>query len=405
MSERRPACPLHHADFTADGLDLDPKYAGLRETDPVTRVTLRYGGDAWLVTRHADVKTVLADPRFSRAAAAGRDIARTLPLPDQQDASLPSLDPPEHTRLRRLVARTFTARWVKERRERIQAIVDGLLDDVVAAGPGTDLVGALAWQVPLRVIAEILGVPADERDGLKELLEQSVALSADDPEVIMAADAALDAYLAKLIAERRVEPAADLLSELVQARDEGDRLSEDELVTLGVNLLIAGQETTANEIGNFLYTLLGRRELWEQLVADPGLVPNAVEELLRHTPLESSVGGLGFTRVALEDVELGGRTIRAGDAVVAQNASANRDERVFDHPEDIDFHRESVPHLTFGHGPHHCLGAPLARLELQTVVATLVRRLPGLRLAIPADEVQWTTNRAVRGVRALPVAW
>ncbi|MFC7883469.1 cytochrome P450 [Streptomyces sp. NPDC057376] len=401
----RSTCPVPHTDFTAERLDLDPRYAELRKNTPVTRVTMPYGGDAWLVTRYEDVKTVLADPRFSRAAAAGRDIARSLPLPDQQNASLLSLDPPEHSRLRRLVAGAFTVRRVRSRRESIQRVVDELLDRMAENGSTGDLVSALAWPLPLTVICDVLGIPLDDQDKFREWIEQSVALSAHDPEIIKAADDALDAYLTRMIAERRREGRDDLLGELVLARDEGDRLSEEELVTFGVNLLIAGQETTAGEIGNFVYTLLSRRERWEALVADPALVPAAVEELLRLTPLEASVGGLGFTRIATEDVELGGRTIRAGDAVVAQNASANRDESVFDHPDELDFSRADASHVTFGHGPHHCLGAPLARLELQVVLETLIRRLPGLRLAVPADDVVWTENRAVRGPRELPVTW
>ena len=404
MPDRR-TCPYPHTDFAAERLDLDPRYAELRKNDPVTRVTMPYGGDAWLVTRYEDVKTVLADPRFSRAAAAGRDIPRSLPLPDQQNASLLSLDPPEHSRLRRLVAGAFTVRRVRERRENIQRVVDELLERMTGSGPTADLVAALAWPLPLTVICDVLGIPMDDQDRFREWIEQSVALSAQDPELIKAADDALDAYLTRMIDERRKEGRDDLLGELVVARDEGDRLSEEELVTFGVNLLIAGQETTAGEIGNFVHTLLSRPEHWEALVADPSLVPAAVEELLRITPLEASVGGLGFTRIATEDVELGGITIRAGDAVVAQNASANRDESVFDHPDELDFARPNTSHVTFGHGPHHCLGAPLARLELQIVLETLVRRLPGLRLAVPADAVEWTENRAVRGPRALPVTW
>ncbi|MFD7898768.1 cytochrome P450 [Streptomyces sp. NPDC059743] len=398
-------CPFHHADFAAAGLDLDVVYQKLRRDEPLVRVTMPYGGDAWLVTRHEDVKTVLTDPRFSRAAAAGRDIPRSLPLPDQQNASLLSLDPPEHSRLRRLVNGRFTVRRIKELESRVQRVVDDLLDLMIATGSSADLVGALAWPLPFTVICEILGVPVDDQGRFRQWIEQSVALSATDPQTIQAADDALGAHLTRMIALRRAEPADDLLGELVVARDEGDKLSEEELVTFGVNVMVAGQETTAGEIGNFVYTLLSRRERWEALVADPALVPAAVEELLRFVPLEASVGGLGFPRVALEDVPVGGGLVRAGETVVAQNASANRDDSVFDRPDELDFTRERIPHVTFGHGPHHCLGAPLARLELQVVLRTLVRRLPGLRLAVPADAVTWTENRAVRSLVELPVKW
>ncbi|QSY50297.1 MULTISPECIES: cytochrome P450 [Streptomyces] len=398
-------CPFHAADFSAERLDMDPRYAWLRLTEPVARVTMPYGGDAWLVTRHEDARTVLADPRFSRAAAAGRDIPRSTPLPDQQNASLLSLDPPEHSRLRRMVTKAFTHRRVSAMRPRVQEIVDGMVDRMTETGPPADLVSALAWPLPLTVICEILGVPAEDHGLFRDWIDRSVALSADDPETIKEADNALFSYISGLVERRRAAPADDLLGQLVVARDEGDRLSELELVVFGVNLLIAGQETTANELGNFLHTLLSRREHWEALTADPSLIPSAVEELLRHIPLEASVGGLGFPRVALEDVGLGGRTVRAGDTVVVPNASANRDGSVFDRPDELVLDRERNPHLTFGHGAHHCLGAPLARLELQVALETLVRRLPSLRLDVPADEVAWKANRMMRGPEALPVVW
>jgi cytochrome P450 RapN len=212
----------------------------------------------------------------------------------------------------------------------------------------------------------------------------------------------INGYLAELIEARRAHPTDDLLGQLVHARDDEDRLSERELITFGVTLLVAGHETTANQTGNMVYLLLERRELWDQLVANPDLVPGAVEELLRYIPLGAAAS---FPRIAKEDVEIGGQLVRAGEAVLVMVASANRDAAVFDHPDEIDFHRSENPHVAFGHGVHHCLGAPLARLELQLAVGTLVRRLPGLRLAVPADDVPWRVNRLVRGVTALPVQW
>ncbi|GHG83283.1 cytochrome P450 [Streptomyces griseocarneus] len=400
-----PACPFHAAEFSTERLDMDPKYDELRRTEPLARVTMPYGGDAWMVTRHEDARTVLADPRFSRAAAAGRDIPRSTPLPDQQNASLLSLDPPEHSRLRRLVTKAFTHRRVSAMRPRVQEIVDGMVDRMTGAGSPADVVSAVAWPLPLTVICEILGIPAEDHGLFRDWIDRSVALSADDPQTIKEADEALFAYISGLVAQRRARPTDDLMGQLVVARDEGDKLTELELVVFGVNLLIAGQETTANELGNFLYVLLSRPERWQALAADPALIPTAVEELLRYTPLEASVGGLGFPRVALEDVELGGRTVRAGDTVVVPNASANRDASVFDRPDDLVLSRQRNQHLTFGHGAHHCLGAQLARLELQVALGTLVRRLPSLRLAVPADEVTWKANRMMRGVEALPVTW
>jgi cytochrome P450 RapN len=381
-------------------LETHPRYAELRE-EPLARVDMPYGGQAWLATRYEDVKIVLSDPRFSRSETVGRDVPRATPS-IQVDTSILSMDPPEHSRLRKLVAKAFTARSVERLRPRAQEIVDHLVDAMIAGGQPADLAEALSWPLPITVICELLGVPVDDRDRFRAWTDQIMAMSGEDAEAVQTARGLLNSYLAELIARRRENPTDDLLGELVVARDEGDRLSEDELVTFGVTLLVAGHETTANQTGNFVYTLLSRRDLWDLLVADPGLVPTAVEELLRFTPLGAAAN---FPRIATEDIEIGGRTVRKGDAVVVQVSSANRDAAVFERPLEIDLHRADNPHVAFGHGVHHCLGAPLARMELQLAIGTLVRRLPSLRLAVPADEVPWRSNRLVRGVRALPVAW
>lgn len=382
------------------GLEPHPRYAELRE-EPLARVDMPYGGQAWLATRYEDVKVVLADPRFSRSETVGRDVPRTTPN-RQIESSILSMDPPEHSRLRKLVARAFTSRSVERLRPRTQEIVDGLVDAMIAGGQPADLAEALSWPLPITVICELLGVPVEDRDRFRVWTDQVMAMSGEDADAVERARDLLNGYLAELIAERRENPTDDLLGELVMARDEGDRLTESELVTFGVTLLVAGHETTANQTGNFVYTLLSRRDLWDLLVAEPDLVPTAVEELLRFTPLGAAAN---FPRIATEDIEVGGRTVRKGDAVVVQMASANRDASVFESPGEIDLRRGDNPHVAFGHGVHHCLGAPLARMELQLAIGTLVRRLPSLRLAVPADEVPWRSNRLVRGVRALPVAW
>ncbi|WP_406162219.1 cytochrome P450 [Streptomyces sp. NBC_01005] len=380
-------------------LEVDPKLAEICGEQPVLRVSLPYGGDAWLVTRHADVRTVLADPRFSRAAAVGEEIPRTVAtgLPS---TSMLSMDPPEHSRLRRRVANSFTVRRVEALRPRVQHIVNGLLDTMLAAGGPSDLTQTLTWPLPITVICELLGVPVADRDRFNVWVDGLLMLS--DPVRSMEARGLLNDYLAGLVALRRTTPTDDLLGELANVADEEDRLLDEELVSLGVSLLSAGQEATANQLGNFVYTLLTRPDLWQKLVADPALVPDAVEELSRIIPISASAG---FTRIAIEDVELSGQTIRAGDAVVAELGIANRDPEVFDHPEEIDFHRGNVPHVTFGHGVHHCLGAQLARMELRVVLESLLRRLPGLRLAVPVEQISWRTNRLIRGVDALPVSW
>ncbi|MFF0150487.1 cytochrome P450 [Micromonospora sp. NPDC005203] len=397
-----PGCPYHSADLTSERLDLDPLYAELRDREPLARMTMPHGGDAWLVTRYEDVRAVLADPRLSRAAGVGKDVPRSSPL-IQQPESLLSMDPPEHTRLRRLAAKAFTKHQVDATRPRVEGIVDLLVDRLVDAGPPADLAVMLAWPMGVTVICEVFGVPPEDRDRFRGWTNEMMALTADDPQAIEAARASLDGYLRELIARRQRDPGDDLLSQLVTAREGEDRLTDAELAIFAVDLLTAGHETTANQTGNFLYVLLAHPELWQQLVADPTLVPSAVEELLRFTPLAAAVAP--FSRIAVVDVELHGKVIRAGDAVVAQNDAANRDPAVFTEPETIDLGRATNPHVAFGHGPHHCPAAALARLELQVMLDTLVRRLPGLRLAVPADEVSWQRNRVMRGVRHLPVSW
>ncbi|HWC81427.1 MAG TPA: cytochrome P450 [Pseudonocardiaceae bacterium] len=387
-----------------EGLALHPHYAELREHQPIARVAMPYGGEGWLATRYADVRTVLADPRFSRAATADReDVPRVNPLP-QPAGGILGMDPPEHSRLRRLVARAFTVRRTEEWRPRVEQIVDDLVTGMLAGGQPADLAAQLAWPLPITVICEMLGVPYAERERFRGDTDTSLALGGVTPQEIQDARDRMRAYLAELVAAHRAEPRDDLLGELVAARDEGDgdRLSELELVQLGLAVLVAGHETTANQIGNFIYTLLSRRELWERLVADPGRIPAAVEELMRIIPLGASTS---FPRMATEDLELDGQLIRAGETVGVHLAAGNRDGSVYVNPEEIDFDRPEIAHLGFGHGAHHCLGAPLARLELRTALATLVRRVPQLDLAIAAEEVHWRSDRLIRGVQELPVRW
>jgi cytochrome P450 len=399
------ACPFHATDFSAAALDLDPKYAELRHDGTLARITMPHGGDAWLATRHADVRTVFSDPRFSRAATVGKDVPRASPL-IQQPESLLSMDPPEHSRLRRLAGNAFSARRTAALTPRIEELTEELVDELVKAGPPADLAAGLAWPLAIGVICETLGVPYEDRDRFRAWTDQMMALTVTDPSTIQAARDNLDAYLADLIAQRRTESEpTDLLGELVAARDGEDRLTDGELTIYAVDILAAGHETTANQLGNFVYLLLSDRRLWETLVADPGLVPGAVEELLRFVPLTASTSIGAFSRVATEDVELAGQLVREGEAVVGQLDSANRDATVFAEPDEIDFRRVDVPHVAFGHGPHYCPGAPLARAELRAAVGTLVRRLPGLRLDVRPEDVVWKDNRVMRGVRELPVRW
>jgi cytochrome P450 len=381
-------------------LELDPTYEELREHEPVARVRLPYGGDAWLVTKYDDAKTVLSDPRFSRAAALGRDVPRSVPV-IQNRPSILSTDPPEHGRLRKLIAKGFTMRRTEQMRARAQEVVDGLLDAMEEQGPPADLVEALNMPLPITIICEMLGVPYEDRGQFRVWSDRALAITAFTPDEVTAAMDSLTDYIAGLVEQRRKSPTDDVLGTLVIARDEEDRLSEDELVNFGVTLLVAGHETTANQLGNFMYTLFTNPDRLAELRADLELVPAAVEELLRITPLG---GSAGFPRIATEDVELSGVKIAAGDAVFSGQAG-NRDPAVFDLPAEIDFHRESNPHIAFGHGVHHCVGAPLARMELQVAISTLLRRFPKLELAVPVEEVEFKKGRLVRGLAALPVRW
>jgi cytochrome P450 len=381
---------------------MNPIYAQLRREEPVSRVRLPYGGEGWLVTRYEDAKLVLADPRFSRAVIVGReDTPRATPQP-AQPASLLSMDPPEHSRLRKLVAKAFSSRRVEQLRPRIQQIASQLLDEVERTGPPADLMQSLASPLSVTLICEVLGVPPQEQHRFLDLADSQLSTTAHTREQRDAARAELEAYIAELVTKRREHPTDDLLAALVSARDDDDRLGEAELVDLGILLLVAGYETTANQIANFLYTLLTQPEHWESLCAQPELVPSAVEELLRYVQLAS---GAIFPRVATEDITLSGVVVRAGETVFADTQSANRDEVVYDDPMELNLTREQNPHLAFGHGAHYCVGAQLARLELQVAIGSLVRRFPGLRLAVPIDGTLWKTGLFFRGLKELPVTW
>ncbi|MEU1954481.1 cytochrome P450 [Nocardia rhamnosiphila] len=383
-------------------LDMDPLFTKLRREEPVCRVELPYGGEGWLVTRYEDVKLVLADPRFSRAATVGReDLPRATPAPVRPD-SLLSMDPPEHSRLRKLVAKAFTGRRVAELRPRTRAIVDEKLTALEQAGAPADLVEGFALPLPVTVICEMLGVPPRDQHRFRDFSDAILSTTAYTREQIESARDSLETYLVEVVAERRQRPTDDLLGALVAARDEEDRLSERELVNLGVGLLIAGHETTANQIANFTYVLLTQREYWELLRAEPELIPGAVEELLRYVQLGA---GAGQPRVATEDVVLSGVTVRAGDSVFVNTQAANRDENVFDHPESLDLTRQRNPHVAFGYGAHHCLGAQLARVELQVALEALLERFPSLRLSRPLDEIPWKSGLLVRGPKQLLVEW
>ncbi|MFJ6012939.1 cytochrome P450 [Streptomyces sp. NPDC092952] len=389
--------PLDYPFNTPDGLQLADAYERVREQPGLLRVQMPYGEPAWLVTRYADARLVLGDQRFSRAAAASHDEPRQ--SEGKRDGGILGMDPPDHTRLRSLVAKAFTVRQVEKLRPQVRELTGELLDAMEATGAPADLVDLFALPLPVAVICRMLGVPTEDRPLFRKWSDDALSTSSLTAEEFEASREELRSYMAGLIEQHRQAPQDDLMTALIEARDGGDRLSELELVDLCVGILVAGHETTASQIPNFVLTLLDHPDQLTRLRAEPSLVPNAVEELLRFVPLGS---GAGQARYATEDIEVGGTLVRAGSPVLVAVGAANRDALRFSAPGVLDIAREGNQHLGFGHGVHHCLGAPLARLELQEALSALITRFPGLRLAA---DVTWKSEMLVRGPRVMPVEW
>ena len=381
-------------------------YSLLRTVRPVMRMPTPgwEGPGVWFLTRHADVESVLRDPRFSverlRAPFIRDNLDRLPPFIQQSAQSLRSMlviDPPDHTRVRKLVNKAFTPRRVAALRERVAAIVDELLEPVRTE---MDVIDALAAPLPAIVIAELLGVPPEDHRQFKAWAAEIVA-SIGQPNFAAGRGASgfqqLLGYLSEIIAARRVEPRDDLISAMVQAQEENDALSDQELLSTSNLLLIAGHETTTNLIGNGLLALLREPDQLARLRGDLGLLPTAIEELLRYDgPVQATL------RVAREDVEIGGQAIEAGSLLLVGIGAANHDPDVFDEPERLDVGRDPNPHLAFGFGAHFCLGAPLARLEGEVAFRALLERYPHLALASEAPA--YRPNPVLRGLTSLPVS-
>jgi len=364
------------------------------------------GVDAWLVSGYADIRTALADTRLSRAATCRPGAPRIGGSMTTTPEMIISMDGAEHGRLRKLVAGAFTMRRCEAMRERVEEIVVDLLDGMEASGSPSDLVQHLTLPMPLTVIGELLGVP---REDLQRFEQWARAFATVDDraggEQSLAGLAKLNEYIVGLVAAKRANPGSDMLSMLVTARDVNDRLTEQELVTFGFTLIGAGFDTTANQLANSVLALIAdHRDQWDRLVENPDRIPVAVEELLRRINLFST-DTTGFHRIAIEDTEIGGVPIAAGDVVLLALASANRDELVFSEADRLDLSRVDNPHLSFGHGMHYCLGKHLGRIEMQVALAGLVRRFPDLRLAVPKDELPWHDGEINHTLSALPVAW
>jgi cytochrome P450 len=382
--------------------DPYPTYHRLRDEDPVHHSPM----DFWVLTRYEDVAAVLRDPRFIKEPLVSMVAARFgVSVPPGVGLSMLDRDPPDHTRLRSLVSKAFTPRVVEGLRPRIQKMVDELITRAEAVGT-MDLIEEFAYPIPVNVICEMLGVPVEDHERFKGW-SLDIARGLDSvwlppeseiPKRSGAARHAIGDYMRGLIAERRASPRGDLLSALIAAEEAGDKLSEDELIATCILLLIAGHETTVNLIGNGTLALLRHPEELRRLRETPGLITSAVEELLRYDgPVQRTA------RITSTAVTLGGRTIPKGEMVMPFIGAADRDPSQFPDPDRLDLGRADNRHIAFGWGIHFCLGAPLARVEGQIAIDTLVQRLP--RLALVNDEPEHRQSLTIRGLKALPVTF
>jgi cytochrome P450 len=382
-------------------LDTDELGVELLERGPVVRAKLRDGTEIWVALSNEAARRVVTDQRFSRKAAVEPGGVRMgNAVPDL----LISMDGEEHARTRRLFGKAFTARTVERMRPWIEELVASLLDEMVAKGPPVDLVEHFTAPLPVTVICQLLGVPYVDRGQFMDWTDRMLGDTRFSRDEIDEGIANLQQYMRRLVALKRHQPGDDLTTELIAVSDDTDGvLTEGQLVNNLFLMLGAGHDTTLKQLSNSLFLLLSRPTEYTRLVENPELVPNAVEELLRYVLL-SPTGML--VRIAVEDVDLAGTRIRAGEGVAVLHHVANRDPSLFECPNELDLaRREANKHMSFGAGSHFCLGAPLARLELRTALLQLTRRLPGLRLAVAPADVPWKEGGLHRGPRKLPVFW
>ncbi|WP_067491907.1 cytochrome P450 [Actinomadura hibisca] len=393
--------PLPYPFRRPSALEPPAELRGLRE-QPVVKVVLPSGDEAWMVTRYADVRALLADDRISRnlnRPGAARISAKNKLF---QDPKMDP-DPPEHTRIRRLVMKALTPSRVERLRPRVQEITDRLVTAMAERRPPIDVNEALAYPLPIQVVCELLGVPVEDQERFRVWTGAFLSISGYTQDEIERNMSRLNEYMRDLIEAKRADPADDLISAMIAVTDAEDgRLSEYELHWWSRLLVLVGFETTAVQIGGCIAMLLSRPDQLDLVRKDPALLRPAVEELLRWKIVGSSVTML---RYVTEDVEVGGVTIPAGSSIIPAGDSANQDESVFEHPEVFDVTRTDNPHLTFSHGTHYCAGASLARLELEVVLSTLIRRLPDLRLAIPATDLRRNDGNLLESFREIPITW
>lgn len=402
MTQAAPELPPLH--MRRDAFDPVPQLREIREKEGVRTVTGAFGMQVYLVTRYDDIKTVLSDyTRFSNDRPPGFAVPGAPPVDDEAQAraragNLLGLDPPEHQRLRRMLTPEFTHRRMKRLQPRIVEIVDAQLDALEAAGPGADLVEHFALPIPSLVICELLGVPYADRDGFQKRSARQLDLSIPIPERFELQRQGR-AYMAGLVERARAEPGDDILGMLI--REHGTDLSDDELIGIAGLLLLAGHETTSNMLALGTLALLRHPDQLATVRDEPGAVAPAVEELLRWL----SIVQTAIPRITTTDVEIAGVTIPAGHLVFASLPCGNRDGEFIDAPDTLDIARGAPGHLAFGHGVHHCLGAPLARMEMQIAFPALLRRFPSLALAEDFADVQFRSFHFIYGLKSLEVRW
>ena len=392
---RQASCPF----------DPPPELARLRAEAPVTRVRIWDDSTPWLITDYADQRAVLADPRFSSDLSRDGFPCTTSAVKARRvnNPALITMDNPEHDRYRRMFTYDFMIKRVEALRPRIQSIVDGLIDDLVRQGPPADLLRALALPVPSLVICQLLGVPYTDHDYFQERTQLIVSRDVDVTQVVRATGE-LTEYLTGLLRAKDADPGDDLLSRLVVSQVRPGNITLKQAADTAILLLAAGHETTANMIGLGTLALLRNPEQLRIVreTGDPKVIAGTVEEMLRYL----SIVHYGRRRVATEDVVIGGELIRAGEGVILAGDAANRDPSAFSgDPDQLDVRREARHHVAFGYGIHQCLGQSLARVELQVVYGTLFRRLPGLALAVPFEELPFRNDMVIYGVHELPLTW
>ncbi|MFJ1643869.1 cytochrome P450 [Streptomyces sp. NPDC088258] len=401
-TETGPTPPICPFDFN-EALDFDPALADLMARGPVTRIRLSHGdADAWLATGFEAVRQVTTDRRFSRAAVVGRDFPRMTPEPIFSPESINVIDPPRISRLRRLTSQAFTKQHVDRMRPAIAAIADRLFDEMAEHGPPADLVHHLSDRLPQETICELLGIAPADRPWLQRSALRMLSMAPDSRRTAAEAKAEIIGYFRELTAQRRRSPGDDLISLLAAAKDGDDMLDDEELAVMAETLMLSGHDTATCQISDISYLLLTRPELADRLRSRPEDLTRSLDELLRYIPFRN---GVGIPRVAIEDAEIAGVPVRAGDFVHVSYLTANRDPERFPEPDVIDLDRPPTPHMTFGWGGHRCIAVPLAMAELETAIGLLLSRFPGLRLAVPAEEVRWDTTTIRRFPHELPVSW